>query len=461
MKRVQFIILSCLFAPSVFSAADNDVISFSLPKADKPVISVFQGDSPVTRAENQAAYAYPQGLSCLGTFSSENEPVCNYLSPNRLTNKNYFLWAPSGKPVTYISNVSDASSYSWVMPGTSEETSTTVTATATYTQLGHYMFPSLETVSASGDKSTYQADGEILVSGKAEITTANCRKWNETYQLGYLPLNGGTAGYLGGTNNAGLKGYGNLFMTAHGNAHITGVNVYFAFKPTKYPEGAKLLLQVWYPMETEGGMELTGLPLEVVELPVSEIRDAYDGEFSIKNVAVGEFRFEQPLQIWDKPLFFVTVEGFGDDPSKSDIVMLTEVMGQDIDQDQMTNMLAHNSFVNYNGMGYNMPINYFGANPGSSFMICPIIDNKDGDATDIQSETINGSETIISSNGLNLTVSNDKATSVSVVNSCGMKIAKCDVNGNSASIKMPCAGIYFVQILSDGKSIDVKKVLVK
>ena len=103
MKRVQFIILSCLFAPTVFSAADNGVISFSLPKADKPVLSVFQGDSPVTRVENLAAYAYPQGLSCLGTFSSENEPVCNYLSPNRLTNKNYFLWAPSGKPVTYIS----------------------------------------------------------------------------------------------------------------------------------------------------------------------------------------------------------------------------------------------------------------------------------------------------------------------------------------------------------------------
>lgn len=103
-------------------------------------------------------------------------------------------------------------------------------------------------------------------------------------------FNGGSAGYLGGTNSAGLKGYGNLFMTAHGNAHITGVNVYFAFKPTKYPADAKLMLRVWYPMESEGNMEFTGLPLEVVELPVSEIRDAYEGEFPIKNVAVGEFR---------------------------------------------------------------------------------------------------------------------------------------------------------------------------
>lgn len=444
-----------------FANVSKDSVNVLLPKADKPVLSVFQGDSPVTRVENQAAYAYPQGLSCLGTFSSENEPVCNYLSPNRLTNKNYFLWAPSGKPVTYISNVSDASSYSWVMPGTSEETSTTATATATYTQLGHYSFPSLETTSASGDKSTYQADGEILVSGKAEITTANCRKWNETYQLGYLPLNGGSAGYLGGTNSAGLKGYGNLFMTAHGNAHITGVNVYFAFKPTKYPADAKLMLRVWYPMESEGNMEFTGLPLEVVELPVSEIRDAYEGEFPIKNVAVGEFRFEQPLQIWDKPLFFVTVEGFGDDPSESDIVMLTEVMGQDIPEEQMTSMLAHNSFVNYNDMGYNMPVNYFGAAPGASFMICPIVDNKDGDATDITPGLVSGSETRLQVSSLNLTIGNDDATSVSVVNAAGMKVCERNmVKGQDVSLTLPGAGLYLVQVFRDGKQIDVKKVLV-
>lgn len=463
MKKKHFLFLSCLFVQVTFSFANvsKDSVNVLLPKADKPVLSVFQGDSPVTRVENQAAYAYPQGLSCLGTFSSENEPVCNYLSPNRLTNKNYFLWAPSGKPVTYISNVSDASSYSWVMPGTSEETSTTATATATYTQLGHYSFPSLETTSASGDKSTYQADGEILVSGKAEITTANCRKWNETYQLGYLPLNGGSAGYLGGTNSAGLKGYGNLFMTAHGNAHITGVNVYFAFKPTKYPADAKLMLRVWYPMESEGNMEFTGLPLEVVELPVSEIRDAYEGEFPIKNVAVGEFRFEQPLQIWDKPLFFVTVEGFGDDPSESDIVMLTEVMGQDIPEEQMTSMLAHNSFVNYNDMGYNMPVNYFGAAPGASFMICPIVDNKDGDATDITPGLVSGSETRLQVSSLNLTIGNDDATSVSVVNAAGMKVCERNmVKGQDVSLTLPGAGLYLVQVFRDGKQIDVKKVLV-
>ena len=425
-----------------------------------PVLSVYQDDSPITRADAQNAYDYPDGLSRLGTYSSENQPVCNYLSPNRITNDKYFLWAPTGKTVTYMSNVSGASAYNWVLPGTSEETSADESAAATYVKLGHYAFPSLEVTAASGEKATYQAEGEILVSGKAEISTANCRKWNETYQLGYLPLNGGSAGYLGGTNSAGLKGYGNLFMTAHSNAHITGVNVYFAFKPTKYPTDAKLLLRVWYPMESEGNMEFTGLPLEVVDLPVSEIRDAYEGEFPIKNVAVGEFRFEQPLQIWDKPLFFVTVEGFGDNSSESDIVMLTEVKGQNISEEQMTNMLAHNSFVNYNDMGYNMPINYFGAAPGASFMICPIVDNKDGDATNINSSLNNSGKTRLQVNSLNLTVSNDEATSVSVVNACGMKLYERNISkGQDVSFTVPGAGLYLVQVFCNGKQIDVKKVL--
>lgn len=457
MKRLDFLILSYLLLQSVPSAAGN--INVSVPKASKPVLSVLQKKSNYKNG-TQDIYAYPFGLSCLGIYSSEDQPVCNYLSPNRLINKNYFLWAPLDKPVTYISNVSDVAAYSWTMPGTLEETSTSSIATATYKTLGHYQFPSLELTTTSGEKSMYQAEGEILVSGKAEITTANCRKWGETYQLGYLPLNGGSAGYLGGTNSANLNGYGNLFMTAHGNAHLTGVNVYFAFKPTKYPEDAKLLLRVWYPMETEEGMELTGLPLEVVELPVSAIRDAYEGEFPVKNVAVGEFRFEEPLQIWDKPLFFVTVEGFGDDPSKSDIVMLTEVMGQDIPENQMTNMLAHNSFVNYNNMGYNMPINYFGASPGASFMICPLVDNQDGDATNISSLKIAKNETKVSANALSLNIYNPDATSISIINACGMKIGEWDAKDKGVNVKVPCIGIYLIQIYDNEKIIDVKKVVV-
>lgn len=120
-------------------------------------------------------------------------------------------------------------------------------------------------------------------------------------------------------------------------------------------------------------------------MPVSEIRKARDGEISVKNAAVAEFRFEEPLQIWDKPLFFVTVEGFGTDPSKADICMLAEVNGQSIPEEHLSNLLAHNSLVSYGGMGYTVPVNYFGTMPGASFMICPIIDNGDGDPTGIES----------------------------------------------------------------------------
>lgn len=104
MKRMHFIILSCLLAQNAFSAVDGakDDVGVLLPQVEKPVVSVLSDSYPITRADNQPAYSYPDGLSRLGTYSSENQPVCNYLSPNRLTNGNYFLWAPTGKPVTYI-----------------------------------------------------------------------------------------------------------------------------------------------------------------------------------------------------------------------------------------------------------------------------------------------------------------------------------------------------------------------
>lgn len=141
--------------------------------------------------------------------------------------------------------------------------------------------------------------------------------------------------------------------------------------------------------------------------------------------------------------------------------MLTEVMGQDIPEEQMTSMLAHNSFVNYNDMGYNMPVNYFGAAPGASFMICPIVDNKDGDATDITPSLVSCSETRLQVSSLNLTIGNDDATSVSVVNAAGMKVCERNmVKGQDVSLTLPGAGLYLVQVFRDGKLIDVKKVLV-
>ena len=67
-------------------------------------------------------------------------------------------------------------------------------------------------------------------------------------------------------------------------------------------------------------------------------------------------------------------------------------MGQTIPEDQMNMLLAHNSLVNYGGYGYTLPINYFGAMPGASFMICPIIDNQDGNAVGHRTGSRTGQE---------------------------------------------------------------------
>ena len=435
-----------------------------LPRAEAPVLSIPEDDvlEASTRASlAEPAYDYPLGLSCLGIYNEETQPACNYLSCNRLTNGDHFLWAPLNRAINYTNRTSGfPTGYKWTLPGSNEGTSTETDGVATYSYLGHYPFPILEATDTQGATSTYQAEGEILVSGKAEISTANCRKWGETYQLGYLPLNQ-NAGYVGGTNSAGMEGFGNLFMTAHGQAHITGVNVYFAFKPTKYSEDAQLLLRVWYPTEDEqGNMILDGLPLEVVYLPVSEIREAYDNELAVKNAAVGEFRFEKPLQIWDKPLFFVTVEGFGNDPAENDIVMLTEVMGQTIPEDQMNMLLAHNSLVNYGGYGYTLPINYFGAMPGASFMICPIIDNQDGNAVGIEQEAAQAkSQVQVETSGLNLEVTTPQAADVRIFAANGMAVdSRTTEEGQTARFQLPASGFYIVQVVGADGQTDVHKI---
>lgn len=468
MKNRDFLLLSGLFLFVPSYAQTGSVLGQSRPKADAPVVSV-----PVeglvglsTMASVEPTYDYPEGLSCLGIHSSEEEPVCNYLSPNRIANGDCFLWAPLGKDVKYSANVAqgNAYDYNWILPGTNEETATTADVAVTYKALGRYPFPTLECTNADGSTVSYQAEGEILVSGKAEISTANCRKWGTkadggTYRLGHFPLNGG-AGYIGGTNSSGMSGYGNLFMTAHGNAHITGVNVYFVSKPEKYEDGQQLLLQVWYPSEDgEGNLQLDALPLEADFLPVSEIRETTSDECPVKNAAIGEFRFEEPLQIFDKPLFFVTVTGFGEDPSKADIRMLTEVDGQDIPQEQATNLLAHNSFVNYSGMGYTLPINYFGTPLGASFMICPIVDNEDGDATGISSTQAQGeSKTCVSVQGRTLTVENAEGSCITVFDLCGAVVSEAGMHGGQASATVPCGGVYLVKVTLNGGRSDVCKV---
>ena len=234
------------------------------PQAAAPEVSVRSELAQPREAQGSVvfSYDYPEGLSCLGTHPRDESPVCNYLSPNSLVNGKHFLWAPQGKKVKYeCPGPSVAVGFSWTLPGTAEKTAVGRAAAATYTAPGVYPFPELVAYDADGGRLSYRADGELLVGGVAEITTANCRKWGETYRLGSYPLSGG-AGSIGGTNSAGMDGYGNLFMTSQAGAHITGVNVYFVAKPARYEAGQQLLLRVWYPSEgSDGNMVLNGLPL--------------------------------------------------------------------------------------------------------------------------------------------------------------------------------------------------------
>lgn len=435
----------------------------ALPQAAAPEVSVRSELAQPREAQGSVvfSYDYPEGLSCLGTHPRDESPVCNYLSPNSLVNGKHFLWAPQGKKVKYeCPGPSVAVGFSWTLPGTAEKTAVGRAAAATYTAPGVYPFPELVAYDADGGRLSYRADGELLVGGVAEITTANCRKWGETYRLGSYPLSGG-AGSIGGTNSAGMDGYGNLFMTSQAGAHITGVNVYFVAKPARYEAGQQLLLRVWYPSEgSDGNMVLNGLPLEVAYLPVADIREARPGECSARGAAVGEFRFDSPLQIWDKPLFFVTVEGFGSDLSKADIRMLTEVDGQPMAEEQASGLLAHNSFVSYKGYGYTIPVNYFGTPLGASFMICPVIDNGDGFSAGMADAVGAASPaTRFKAAGLRLSVERADGVEARLADLSGAVVAVAPMVGGRATLNAPRRGLYLLRVVCRGGGSSVAKVV--
>lgn len=136
--------------------------------------------------------------------------------------------------------------------------------------------------------------------------------------------------------------------------------------------------------------------------------------------------------------------------------MLTEVMGQDIPTEQMNSLLAHNSFVDYMGNGYTVPINYFGAMPGASFMICPMVDNLDGDAG---VNTVNATaDTQVSVSGNTLTISNPDATDVRLVNMAGVTLQSVATGGETVELQAE-KGAYVIQVLKKGTQIDVKKII--
>lgn len=333
----------------------------------------------VAEVSSQPLYDFPVALSNLGTISLSDSAVCNYLFKHKSINGGAWMLASSDKPVVYkATEISGATSWDWIVPGAENMTMSGRKISVRYTIPGVYAMPTLTITTNNGEKLTYTPEETIKVGGTSEITTINYRKWGETAMLAALPY-ADNGGYVGGTNSLNIVGWGNLFMSGTDDAYIDGVNVYLHHKPTKFKDDAQLILRVWMTNITSTSLDLTYLPVEAVAMPMKNIKaDGEDGAWApIYDGAVAQFKFDQPLSIYGKNPFFVTVEGFSNDPSTEDFCMLVDIIGRNMDEETSSNMLAHNSFARLKGEDkYLRPINSYGGGTGS-FAICPILRTPD------------------------------------------------------------------------------------
>lgn len=362
-----------------------------------------QGPVATAAASSEAMYAMPAVLSNLGTHTTENKPVCNYLARHKAINGGAFLWAPYDTPVLYLDqSAGNPSAWNWSIPGATVKSQTAQNAEARYASEGLFAMPTLSVTTANGTSSytpamsmTASGGSEMVkVGGTAEITTTDMRvpaqafdpstsvvyPANSTCALGAMTYDS-NGGYVGGSNNRGVVGWGNLFMVGHDELELVGVNVYFHHKPTKYADGAKVTLNVWMPLITESAIYLTqnpntgGYPLESAVINYTDIKaDGEDGAWSFTyDGAVANITFPNPIDLYGKPYIFVSIDGFSQDPANDDLCLMADIKGPKLDDVQQANLLAHNSFGRYNGeYEYNRPIASYGGGNGS-FMICPVI----------------------------------------------------------------------------------------
>ena len=368
-----------------------------------------------------------------------------------------------GEIVSYIDySTVAATDYHWYIPGGDVTEMETQDADAEYNTPGVYPFPTMTVKDGAGQSYTYTAPGQLKVGGQGEICTSNMLQIGTditdpatTYVIGQRELNGG--GWLGGTNALNLVGYGNLFMIAHPDASITSVRAYLPEVP-KHEEGARLLMQIWYP--SLGGTEahLAGLPLEAVYLDMDDIKETTDTK--LKKAAVAEFNLTTPLKISDKPFFFVTIEGFGHDPSKQTFRLLIDIKGVEMDEATAGNLLAHNSYCRIEGNDeYLQPINYFGAMPGESFLICPVLTTHTEEGDGVQAvEALRPAQARYADGVLSL--SSEGAERAVVYNVAGAHVVETDLNGGQADVQVRLnKGIYLVRFLKGGKVSGAAKLL--
>lgn len=422
-------------------------------------------NAPVAKRQTAAAaeYAYPVGLRNLGMISSDDNACCSFLSFNTAINGDAYMWAPMNETVTYVDNSSvSAVDYHWYLPGADATELETQDADATYNTPGIYDFPTMTVKDGAGQSYEYTAPGKLKVGGKGEICTSNMLKLGTdindpatTAVIAERPFRDG--GWLGGTNSMDLVGYGNLFMIAHPDASITGVRAYLPEVPI-YEPGDSLIMQIWYPYQTETSIQLMGLPLEAVILRMSEIKETSDTK--LKKAAVAEFNLAEPLKISDKPFFFVTIEGFGHDPSKQTFRLSIDIKPVEMDDASLGNLLAHNSYCRREGFSdYLQPINYFGGMPGESFMICPVIDTHTPEGSGIEGTQALKPARAAYEGGV-LSLYSEGAEQAVVYNVAGAHVVETGLQDGSASVPARLGkGVYLVRFLKGGKVSGAAKLL--
>ena len=371
--RQKFAVFSTCLGLSLTFVTGKAQVSSPVECQPKTELRALRGGSA-----GDAQYALPVPLRNIATIKRTDNAVCNLLVRHKAINGGAWLLASKDREVSFKdASKNGPTEWNWTLPGASVPSQQTQDASAKYKVQGVFDFPTLEATTMKG-KSTYHPNLKIKAGGIAEITTIDMRQWGTTYQLAMLPFSDGidVGGCLGGTNSKGIVGVGNLFMVGSDDAYLEGVNVYLHHKPKKYKKDATLVLKVWMvKLPEEGDLKLTALPVEAQTLKMKDIKaDGEDGAWApVENGAVAAFRFDVPLDLYGKSLFFISVEGFSNDPSTEDFCILTDQIGIPLSEVDVNNRLAHNSFARLKGeTDYLRPISMYGGGTGS-FAICPLL----------------------------------------------------------------------------------------
>lgn len=472
MKNIYFLsILFVFLAANTLSAQDNYKTTI-LPSKVKQNSPAMVQDAP------EAMYAMPELLRNLGSKSVENKPVCNLLTRHKAVNEGAYVWAPLGVPVTYSDcSTGEPTAWSWDAPGATSENANAKDFQATYYKSGVFDMPTLTVTYADGSNDSYtpamsmtSAGGaeKVKTGGTVEITTVDMRRYdyyggldnNATYSLGAKTYGSPDVdGFVGGTNNRQVDGWGNFFMIAQNDAYLDGVNIYLYRKPTKYKEGAQIVMQVWYPSITDQSIFFTYIPLEATIIPFEDFKaDGEDGAWALTtDGAVANISFDSPIDLYGKPYFFISIEGFSQDPTTEDFCLLTDTKGVVLDEISQYNVLAHNSFGRFDGeYDYLRPISSYGGD-NSSFLICPIIRSGIEEVTAIKDAMALPSFDAGVHNG-NIVVMSGEACDVAVYDISGklMMTARVNEGENVLNAQSLRRGIYIVRA-SNGNAVKINK----